>query len=383
MRLKKVISFVICIDISDIRDVCLFNTSKTHKQSHCLAMSLSDLGHCHSDFVRDYSLHRDTTLATYLGMLLRAVQGEETALPSPSTLLFLMIKEKKPADDHGGKSEKLQHRRKLTTVNHIFRRLEVPTADFSEYVMHLSFLAHSIRGWGGCAYSLQGAMENPILSYVFPWQWGHVVCLTTGLSTEAWWLSEWNYFSGWDHWVAVLSQKGGGWRMEEMRGRLYSGFMHMQYSKSTADWINMLNIHGTGQIVQISMIMLFPGSLTTSHLSVSGVKVVSIQDATHPNFFWLSDHIVCSGPRRDCSHCALLLNLRNLPVTSYSPKDKTLNLLCYGSDRGTRGYFQENLVLVITWWWSDLVWIHKCRWRLSALVWCIAVLHKDQWIDKG
>lgn len=54
---------------------------------------------------------------------------------------------------------------------------------------------------------------------------------------------------------------------------------------------------------------------------------------------------------------------------------------CWSSDRGTRGYFQGNLVSLIR-WWSDLVWIHKCWWCLSAPVWCMAVHHKGQWTDK-
>lgn len=130
--------------------------------------------------------------------------------------------------------------------------------------------------------------------------------------------------------------------------------MCTQYCMSTADWINMLNMNSKVQIMQISIIMLFPGPLTTSHLSVLGVKAVSKQDAshTHPKLFSLSDPIVWSGPTRDWRYCALLLNLRNLPVTGYSPKDKPLSLLCYSSDRGTRGYFQGNLVSVITWCWS-------------------------------
>lgn len=54
----------------------------------------------------------------------------------------------------------------LSNINHILRHSEVSTADFSDYVKRLSLLAHSVkrRGrWVG-AYSLQGAMENPIPS---------------------------------------------------------------------------------------------------------------------------------------------------------------------------------------------------------------------------
>ena len=142
-------------------------------------------------------------------------------------------------------------------------------------------------------------MENPVLSYVFPWQWGHVVYLTADLRTEAWWLTEWCYCSACDHWVAVLSQKGGGWRLEENRGGLCSSFKSLQYSMSTTDWINMLN---TNKRMQIWSFMFLSCShdhmlLPQHHPSVSfwckGNQYTG--NPTHPEPFWLSDPIVPSG----------------------------------------------------------------------------------------
>ena len=120
--------------------------------------------------------------------------------------------------------------------------------------------------------------------------------------------------------------------------------------------------------VQISLPGSLKGGSTITHLSVSGVKAVSMQHAPHTPTF--SAWVTPLSPRVHERLRALwaVADSRDLPVTSYSPKDKPLSLLCYSSDGGTRRYFQGNLVSVIRWWLSDLLWIHKCRWRLSALV---------------
>ncbi len=70
----------------------------------------------------------------------------------------------------------LNRESRLWIINHIFRHSEVSTVDFSDYVKHLSLLAHGVRREG--AYSLRGAMENPIpsCSMYFP---GSEVMLST------------------------------------------------------------------------------------------------------------------------------------------------------------------------------------------------------------
>lgn len=87
------------------------------------------------------------------------------------------------------------------------------------------------------------------VSYVFPRQWGHAVCLTTGLRTAAWWLS--GEITGWQCWAR--KEEKGGWK----RWGLKSGFMHIQYSVSTACWLSMLNVNNTAQTSQISLLRCF------------------------------------------------------------------------------------------------------------------------------
>lgn len=76
-----------------------------------------------------------------------------------------------------------------------------------------------------------------------------------------------------------------------------------------------------------------------------------------------------------------VLGLRDLPVTSYSPKKRPLSLICYNSDTRTRRYFQGNFVLEIGWWWSVLLWIHKCWWQLSALLWWVSLKNASKLIN--
>lgn len=96
-----------------------------------------------------------------------------------------------------------------------FQTFIVSAADFSGCVNHFSALAHHLRierglsilpsGWNGKSQS--------VLSSVFPWQWGHVVCLTTDLGTEARWFGS---LGG-----SVEPKWRERWRREKMRGGLW------------------------------------------------------------------------------------------------------------------------------------------------------------------
>lgn len=158
------------------------------------------------------------------------MQSKQTALSSPSTLLLVFMLEWKKKTCWKPRKKICEASTQNETHNSESRFQTLPAAD-SEYVKHLSLLAQSVRREGVCSYSLEGAMENPILSYVFPWQWGHVVYLTTGLSTEAWWLSD----------IISLGEitRGQCWARKEEDGDWRLGndcVVCVQYCTSAADW---------------------------------------------------------------------------------------------------------------------------------------------------
>lgn len=164
--------------------------------------------------------------------------------------------------------------------------------------------------------------------------------------------------------------------------------MHIQYSMSSTGEMRMLTSNNKfiktklqGEITLDFLFFFFLFSLnsfwTIVQLAFSGVRA---GHPMHKTFLFLSDPVVSSGAARDWRHCECWVW-----GTCLSPaiglRRGPLSLLCYNSDTRTRRYFQGNLVLEIGWWWSVLLWIHKCWRQLSALLWWVSLKNASKLIN--
>lgn len=147
-------------------------------------------------------------------------------------LAFVMkdLKKKKKTDRGTGKKIRAASRQNaaLWCKSH-FQTFIGVCCRLSGCVNHLSALAHHLRierglsilpsGWNGKSQS--------VLSSVFPWQWGHVVCLTTDLGTEARWFGS---LGG-----SIEPNWRERWKREKMRGGLWLHAHTVQYVLNRRD----------------------------------------------------------------------------------------------------------------------------------------------------